>query len=240
LEAFTAAGDASMTARAHARLGGIALRERDPAAAVPDLAAAAGAYGRAGDLDGLLGALRLLTVSLQLDRRPEEAYRWLLRAVEIAQAAGHSAAAALALDLRNLAGPDGTPPPLAGLVEGAAADPSPSVRAYALLTRSREETEAGRLDAARDAAAAAKQLALDTSDPVLYLTASLAIAGLEDQAGDRAGALGTLFTCQASLGDLLGPDARAPVLLVVDALRETWGEDAYQAALAEHRARVAS
>jgi hypothetical protein len=89
-------------------------------------------------------------------------------------------------------------------------------------------------EAAADARAA-REDALALVDPVGYLTACLLLSETAERQGDHVGALTILFTCRASLADLLGEAGGEPVLALVDALRERWGDAAFDIAMRRYR-----
>jgi hypothetical protein len=93
----------------------------------------------------------------------------------------------------------------------------------------------GDLATAELEAQGARQAALDAVDPFLYLLACGSIARIRDEAGDRVGALSILFTCKASIEDLLGPTAGGFVVLMIDALEKRWGKEVFYETLALYR-----
>ncbi len=97
----------------------------------------------------------------------------------------------------------------------------------------------GDLEATEREALAGRDAALDAVDPLLYVLSCGAIARVRDERGDRVGALAILFTCRASIEDLLGPGAASQVVPMIDALQARWGAEAFASALAEYRRRFA-
>ena len=88
------------------------------------------------------------------------------------------------------------------------------------------------------AARSARQHALQAVAPVLYVSATLAIAQLSEATGDRLGAYDALATGWATLGDLLGQDlARTTFEPKVRELRDRWGVAEFDAIKAAYEAR---
>jgi len=88
------------------------------------------------------------------------------------------------------------------------------------------------------AARSAQQQALLAVAPVLYVSATLAIAQLAEATGDRLAAYEALAMGWVTLGDLLGQDlARTTFEPKVHELRERWGVTAFDAVKAEYEAR---
>ena len=83
----------------------------------------------------------------------------------------------------------------------------------------------------------ARRDALDCTDPILYLNACLLMAEARDQRGDRVGMLTILFTCKASLQDILGEQGARPVLALIESLEARWGPEVFGAALEGYRAQ---
>lgn len=102
-----------------------------------------------------------------------------------------------------------------------------------------EFEQKGKLLEALDCAEKGRQYALDTVDPFLYLLSCATIARLRDQRNEKVQALTILFTCKASLEDLLGPSAGQHVVLLIDALEKRWGKDEFARTLNEYRKQFA-
>lgn len=96
----------------------------------------------------------------------------------------------------------------------------------------------GDVAAALAAARLARQHALDGVAPILYVSASLAIAQLAEATGDRLGAYEALAVGWVTLGDLLGREvARASFEPKLLELRERWGAGAFAEVKAAYEAR---
>lgn len=244
LAAFEGLGEAGLAGRTRGHLAVLALRAHDWPAADAHFGAAAEALAAAGERERVLEALQLRAFALRVQARPHDAFRVLAGALELARRHGSAAdVLRVRLDLHHLAASplvsaELQPEPLDALIRDAEAAAEPGLAGMARLAAAAEHAEAGRLDAARKVADEARRGALEALDPLLYLLACLQIAAIEERRGDRVALLTILFTCQASLGDLLGDEARVPVLLVLDSLEHTWGEAAFAAALASYRARL--
>ncbi len=110
---------------------------------------------------------------------------------------------------------------------------------YSRLLDSALAHQRGDIEAAEREAMAAREAALDTVDPVLYILACGAVARARDERGDRVGALTILFTCKASIEDLLGPEAGAQVVAMIEALEARWGGAAFAEVLEAYRRQFA-
>jgi len=108
---------------------------------------------------------------------------------------------------------------------------------YGELAEAASQLEAGGAGAAVELAGGARRTALEHADPVLYLLACLLEAQAREAQGDRVACLTALFTCGATLADLLGEDARTPVLAVIDSLRRDWGDEAFETLMTRYRAQ---
>ncbi|MBC04268.1 MAG: hypothetical protein CMJ34_13360 [Phycisphaerae bacterium] len=100
------------------------------------------------------------------------------------------------------------------------------------LQGSNVATQQGRREEAVSLAEAARADALATRDPALYLQAALLSARHLEADGDDAGVLKMLHTARGTLGDLLGVDGQKPLLEVIRATHERWGDARYEAARA--------
>lgn len=85
-------------------------------------------------------------------------------------------------------------------------------------------------------ARAARQAALDATQPVLYLMACLLIAEGREGKGDRAGVIEVLLTCKVTLERAFGRAFAEPVIQVLDSLEPRWGKAAFDDALGRYRA----
>lgn len=84
------------------------------------------------------------------------------------------------------------------------------------------------LPSARQAARRAQEISLETVEPVLYTTSTLAISELSDAMGDRPEAYRALAVGWATLGDLMGPElGQATFGPKLKDLAERWGEAAF-------------
>jgi len=135
-------------------------------------------------------------------------------------------------------GTAGTLPDAAALARLAEAG-GPASRGYARLVEAEQARVQGVAALSERLVLDAKEAALEAVDPFLYVLASAALAQAREAAGDRVGALTALFTCKASLEDLLGPEAGAQVVAMIDALEARWGAGAFQVALAAYREQFA-
>lgn len=244
------AEDHELVRRTAEKLAGVALREEDYPGAGRWIERMATAAADQGDVPRVLEALRLRAFVFQIQGRPRDAWTCLSRALHIARETGETALVLeMRLDLNML-----TEHPLAEafveseaaaaehgdldqLLADARAQGRPGMVAYALLARGSRAAELGAHARALPDAEAARQAALQAVDPTVYLMACLLIAECQEALGDRLSAMTILFTCQASLGDLLGEEARVPVLHVIDSLEEKWGEETFQRTLSAYRAQ---
>jgi len=108
---------------------------------------------------------------------------------------------------------------------------------YLHLVYAAKAQEKGDLALAEQEAQCAREKALQAVDPFLYVLACGAIARVRDEAGDRVGALTILFTCKASIEDLLGPVAGGFVVPMIEALEKRWGSKVFSDTLALYRAK---
>lgn len=89
-------------------------------------------------------------------------------------------------------------------------------------------------------AAAARQAALDATQPVLYLMAAMLTAEAREGRGDDAGVIEILLTCKATLERAFGRELAEPVITVLDSLEPRWGQARFAAALGRYRAWAAA
>ncbi len=99
-------------------------------------------------------------------------------------------------------------------------------------------TRARNLERGLSLAEAARQSALGANEPERYLMACMVIAEVRETLGDRAGVIGILLTCKATLEQKLGPEAGRGVVQVLDSLAKRWGPEAVSEALEVHRGRM--
>ena len=240
---FGEEGATALVGRAHGHLASLALRAQDWGAAEEHFGAAAEAAAAKGDVPRVLEGLQLQAFTMQVNGRPNDAFMTLTRTIELARKHGSDAdVLRLRLDLHHLTAspliaPELQPEPLDTLVREAVDAGQDGLAGMALLTWASEFAGAGRIAEAREAAEGAREKALETTDPLLYTIACLLIADIEQRRGDRVAALTILFTCQATLGDLLGDTGRVPVLHVIDSLEKAWGKAAFRDALEKYRAQ---
>jgi len=192
------------------------------------LEAAIGAFSKAEDVNRLLDSLRYRIVVLLLQGKTQAAFQNLSQALQVARQYGREAELLqLQLDVYNLSSLATENPQLNSISEilsQANQTGQEKVAAYAHLTQARELLRLNRIEEAIDVGQATRQIALSKRDPTLYLLACLLLAEGEEQRQNRLAVLNVLFTCQASLGQLLGDEAKVPVLLVIDSLKQRWGE----------------
>lgn len=238
-----ALGDQRLAGRCLGHLTDLALRAGDLAGAEGLVTQAASAFAEAGDTERLFASLRLRTFLFLALGRPRDAFVTLTRATEMARRYGTvDQALELRMELHNLsrnplfAGAR-APESLSALLREAEAAGRTDLVGYLHLSRGGEAAQAGDRDRASQEAGIARELALQGPDPALYLMACLLQAELHEARGDRVAALTTLFTCQATLGDLLGDAARVPVLAIIDSLETKWGKPAFDAAMTAYRAQ---
>lgn len=193
-----------------------------------------------GDGLALSANLRAQAALLQLVGRPNKALAAFDAAVDAA--AAHPAAALEArIERRGQVNftvhPDREP--LDALVAEAQALGLPTLAGQARLQLAAEQLREG--DAATAAATAelARQQALEKVQPILYLMACITLAEARETLGDRPGVIEILLTCKQTLQEHLGRDAAAPVLKLLDAAEQRWGEQAMQEALVVYRKRAA-
>ncbi len=244
-----AAEDHALVAKIAERLAGTALRTENYPVAGRWIERMASAAADQGDVPGVLQALRLRAFVFQIQGRPQDAWTCLSRALGIAKQTGESA---LVLEMRLDLGMLVAHPIAETFVDAEEAEEHGDLGqvladaeaggrwgmvGYVRLALGSKEAEVDRLGEALVHAEAARQAALQAVDPTVYLMACLLIAEVLEKQGDRLGALTILFTCQASLGDLLGEDAKVPVLHVIDSLEERWGDEVFQAEMVRYRAQ---
>jgi hypothetical protein len=225
--------------RALAQLGDVELQRADIPAAAIAFGHAADAFRAAGDAAAEADAMRRLAQALLLAGREQEAAQVLARAVDEALAGGLAeTAVGLRLDRRAILGPgaDETDS-LGAIITDARRQDRPDLAARAYLARAGERAQRGDLAGALDDADSSRANALEAIDPITYTMACLQLAELHELRGDRIAAVGALVKCQASLGELLGDEARAPVIAVLEAQEARWGQEAFDEALERFKAR---
>ncbi len=99
--------------------------------------------------------------------------------------------------------------------------------------------QAGMSETGARHATSARDAALESADPLRYLLASLLLAEAAELAGDQPGALAALLSCKATLEKSQGKKAGQPLRLVLDALRERWGDAAMADAIQAYSERLA-
>jgi tetratricopeptide (TPR) repeat protein len=91
---------------------------------------------------------------------------------------------------------------------------------------------------ARSLAVRARQQALDGNALLPYVAAALAIAELDDRAGDRLGAYASLAVGWVTAGDKIGNDLAGSIFRApLEALRTRWGQAEFDAVKADYYAR---
>lgn len=105
------------------------------------------------------------------------------------------------------------------------------LRAEILVERSRLHRAAGRAAEAESDATNARESALEAVAPVPYFAASVVLAEIADERGDRLAAYASLAKAWATLAALLGREvARSWVEPCLAAQRLRWGDEAFAAA----------
>lgn len=104
-------------------------------------------------------------------------------------------------------------------------------QAMSALQAGMSETGARHATAARDAA-------LESADPLRYMLASLLLAEAAELSGDQPQALAALLSCKATLEKSQGKKAGQPIRLVLDALRQRWGDAAMADAIQAYSERL--
>jgi len=237
------AGDPALVAKSAEKLAGVALKRQDYRAAGRYIELMAGAHADQGEVLAVVDDLRMRSFVFQLQGRPADAYTCISRALSISKQSGETARMLeMRLDLHMLTrhpllDDDLRPEELDRLIDDAAAAEHPGMVGYARLARATAAIEAERVSEALPDAEAGRQAALEALDPTLYLMACLMIAEIQEKLGDRLKVLTILFTCQASLGDLLGEAAKAPVLQVITSLEERWGKTEFDDWMTRYRAQ---
>lgn len=241
LAGFRTAADETMAGRTLARLATVAAEAGELGQADDRLGEAITAFTTAGDDRRRLETLRVRALVRALAGRQADALATLAEGIALARRLGDDQAVlALRLDRHHLQRLDPTAAPDEGL-DALTADAEAAgggTALYPRLDRAAEHARAGRNVLAVADAEAARADALASVDPIGYLLACLLLAEVHEAEGDRVSALVVLFTCQASLGDLLGPDGRLPALAAIDALEERWGPEAFAAALRAYREQL--
>lgn len=247
------AGDLALLARVLDRRAGMALAAQAYADAAGLLNDVAALRGSIGDGDGRLDAIRRMATVASLMGEPKRAFELLSEGlVDAAAGAGEILRARLELNLLARSARSAQTGELDARFAGVRAEPLSVLLTDAVAAGDRSGAGYVRLQMAADAnlvkrhekaaayAESARLDALKLRDPTLYLLACLSIAEAREKLADLVGVLTVLFTCKASLQDLLGEAAGKPVLGVVESLEKRWGQAVFDEALAGYRARVAA
>ncbi len=247
------AGDLALLARVLDRKAGMAMAAQAYPEAARLLNDVAALRESIGDADGRLDAIRRMASVASLMGEPKRAFELLSEGL-VDAAAGPADVLRARLELNLLARSARTAQtgeldpkfagvraePLGVLLADALAAGDRSGAGYVRLQMAADANLAKRHDEAASYAESARQDALELTDPMLYLLACLSIAEAREKLDDRVGVLTILFTCRATLQDLLGEAAGRPVLGVVESLEKRWGPAVFDPALAEYRRRVAA
>ncbi len=243
LTGFVETGEASMAGRCRMHLASMALGRNEAEGADAHLAKAIADFARAGDHGRELAAISARIMTLQLLSKAAEALALTGRALALSEG---DVAANLKLRLTRLPllrqaprTPELPVDSLDAVLADAERAGQLSLSGQARLTRASTRQGSGDLAGALVDADAARQAALGVPDPVLYLLACLCVAELHEARGDQLAAITALFTCQASLADLLGEEARKPVLWVIAMRRRRWGEARWQEIMGAYRQQFA-
>lgn len=242
-------GDLALLARILDHKAGMAVAAKayvEAAALLNDVAALRESIG---DNDGRLDAIRRMAAVVSLLGDAKRAFELLSEGLVGAEASLPNVLRArldLNLFARSARTPDGRFPvapgerlePLGVLLTDAVHSGDHGLAGYIRLQLAADANQNRRPQEAATFAESARQDALNATDPMLYLMACLSIAEAREVLGDRVGVLTILFTCRATLVDLLGEQAGRPVLGVVDSLETRWGA-AFAPALAAYRAQFA-
>ena len=244
-------GDLSLLGKILDRKAGMALAAQAYPEAARLLNDVASLRESIGDHDGRLDAIRRMASVASLMGDPKRAFELLSEGMVDAEA-GQAELLRARLELNLLArgaravGPrQALDPKMAGvraeplsvLVADAVALGDHGAAGYIRLQMAADANLGGRYDEGGTYSESARQDALQCRDPMLYLLACLSIAEVREKLGDRVGVLTILFTCKATLQDLLGEAAAKPVLGVVHSVEQRWGAEVFEAAMVEYRAQ---
>lgn len=230
-------GDLRFLARVLDKRAGLLVTEGKPLQAAKLLNDVAALHGTCGDEDARLDVLRRLAMLLQVSGKPGEAFDLLLDALAESRASPAQLVRAR-LELHLLARGTGIQgESLQQLLDEAVADGDLGAAGYIRLQMAADALQARDAVGGEAHADAARRDALDCTDPILYLNACLMIAEAREQRGDRVGMLTILFTCKASLQDILGEQGARPVLALIQSLEARWGPEVFGTALEAYRAQ---
>ncbi|MDP2315251.1 MAG: hypothetical protein Q8P41_20300 [Pseudomonadota bacterium] len=230
-------GDLPFLARVLDKRAGLMIAEGKPLQAAKLLNDVAALHGTCGDEDARLDVLRRLAMTLQMAGKPSEAFDILLDALAESKASPAQLVRAR-LELHLLARGTGIEgESLQQLLDEAVADGDVGAAGYIRLQMAADALQGGDPVGGEAHADAARRDALDCLDAILYLNACLMIAEAREARGDRVGMLTILFTCKASLQDLLGEQGARPVLALIHSLEQRWGPEDFGAALEQYRAQ---
>ncbi|MFT6234259.1 MAG: tetratricopeptide (TPR) repeat protein [Myxococcota bacterium] len=237
------AESARMRAKSAMQLGAFEMGQKRAVVASERFAQAIHAFAEQGDEESVFDAYRFRTFALQMAGSVHDAFACLTEAMELAKRRGRDdALLSFRLDLHQLAdhpllADEIAREPLHQLAKDAEEAGHPTLAAQVHLTEASEHIRKRRQAEAIACAERAREIALTGPSPMVYLVSCLLIAEAEEQRHNRIGCLTALFTCQASLGDLLGERARVPVLQVIDSLEPRWGPAVFAEAMTGYRAQ---
>ncbi len=234
-----ASGDHAVEAQALGELAGrcVAKGEHQEAAALYQTASVL--RDEVDDPEGVLQHVMGAATALQLGGVPGQAFDLLSAALDhIRPDAGEGVpwrpvlyARAMAVSLGRQAGvPGADNEALEGILSDAEDLEERNVAGWIRFEASKWAGQAGRRDEAVALADTARADALASRDAPLYLQCALLSAHFLEVDGHDAGVLKMLHTARGTLGDLLGEEGQRPVLEVIRATHERWGDDRYEAA----------
>ncbi len=231
------AGDPRLVGRVLDRQAALLCGQQRYADAAAKLAEVAEILERLGDHENRLDTLRRLAMLVQLAGQPERALE-LLAAAMVGGAPSSAQMLRARLELQLLGRQLGaTTESLEGILADAVKAGDHGAAGYLQLQLAGDAIQGGRLPRGAWYTAEAKKSALECTDPILYLLASMMLAEIQEKEDDRLGVLNTLFTCKATLEDLLGQSAATPVLAVIHTVEQRWGEEAFGAVMERYRAQ---
>ena len=233
------AGNHAVQARALGELAGRCVAKGDHAEAASLYQTASVLRDEVDDPEGVLQHVMGAATALQLGGAPGRAFDLLSAALDhIRPDAGDGVpwrpvlyARAMAVSLGREAGvPGADNTALDGILSDAEDLEERGVAGWIRFEASKWAAQAGRRDEAVGLADTARADALATRDAALYLQCALLSAHFLEADGHDAGVLKMLHTARGTLGDLLGEAGQRPVLEVIRATHERWGDDRYEAA----------
>jgi hypothetical protein len=227
LRAFEASNDTEWVARAARVLTAAHMRHRQWAQA----SEVAVVWAEAAAGDDRSEAVRHLAMARQLSGDVDGAASLLRAELSRADLSG-AAYVAAALQLHGLGLGDAI-----DTLADVALRKDPASALWVLLRRSVERAARGAWAEAEGDARRARSLALEAPDPVGYLMSCLALSEILEAGDARVEAITVVYTCRASLMDLLGEEAGTPLLAVVAGMERRWGAAAFAEVMARYRAQ---